>query len=228
MVHGTRAVGARTWLLVAFALAVVAAVAVGAALTGQQRVPQPPVSAATSLPSTSPAPTSSGPPAHEPEPAFEPVEVAEPVSFRIPALGVGSDLLELGLRDDGTVEVPPLDAVDVAGWYRESPAPGAVGPAVLLGHVDSAEQGPGIFFELGALAPGAEVEVARADGTVAVFAVDRVERYAKADFPTLRVYGNTADPQLRLITCGGEFDPVARSYEDNIVAYATLVATRSA
>ncbi|TYP88616.1 class F sortase [Blastococcus xanthinilyticus] len=226
MVRGTRAVGARTWVLLALALAVVAAVALGVALTGQQQVPQPPVSAAPSLPAATPAPTPSGPPAPDPAPAA--AEVAEPVSFRIPALGVGSDLLELGLQDDGTVEVPPLDAVDVAGWYRESPAPGAVGPAVLLGHVDSAEHGPGIFFELGALTPGAEVEVAREDGTVAVFAVDRVERYAKADFPTLRVYGNTADPQLRLITCGGEFDPTARSYEDNIVAYATLVDTRSA
>ena len=225
MARGTGTIGARTWWLIALVLAVVAAVALGVALAGQQRLTQPPVSAATSLSAVAPAPTPSGLPAPPAEPVPEPVEVAEPVSFRIPALGVGSDLLDLGLQDDGTVEVPPLDAVDVAGWYRGSPAPGAIGPAVLLGHVDSAEQGPGVFFELGALTPGAEVEVVREDGTVAVFAVDRVERYAKADFPTLRVYGNTPDPQLRLITCGGEFDPVARSYEDNIVAYATLVDT---
>ncbi|WP_324277125.1 class F sortase [Blastococcus brunescens] len=217
----------RTWAALAVGLAVVAAVAVGIALAGQQRAPQPPVSAPTaesSVPADTAEPTTPAPAAVEPAP----VQVAEPVSLRVPALGVSSDLLELGLQDDGTVEVPPLSAVDQAGWYRESPAPGAVGPAVLLGHVDSAEYGPGIFFELGGLAPGAEVEVAREDGTVAVFAVDRVERYTKVDFPTLEVYGNTADPQLRLITCGGEFDPVNRSYEDNIVAYATLVGTRPA
>lgn len=221
--RSSRAAGRRPWAWLALALGVVAAVALGVALTGQQRAPQPPVSAAAAEPARTPPTTSAAAPV-EPEASTEPV--AEPVALRIPSLGVGSDLLDLGLQEDGTAEVPPLTAVDQAGWYRESPAPGAVGPAVVLGHVDSAEYGPGVFFELGALAPGAEVEVTRRDGTVAVFAVDRVEQYAKADFPTVEVYGNTTDPQLRLITCGGEFDPVARSYEDNVVAYATLVGTR--
>ncbi|TQN43620.1 sortase (surface protein transpeptidase) [Blastococcus colisei] len=216
--------------MLAVVLAVVAVVALGIAIAGQQRAPQP--SASPSTPEQSPStPSTTGPQAAPPaptSPAVEPVEVPEPVALRIPALDVSSDLLDLGLRDDGTVEVPSLSAVDQAGWYRNSPAPGAVGPAVLLGHVDSAEHGPGIFFELGALTAGAEVEVPRRDGSVAVFAVDRVERYAKDEFPTLAVYGNTPAAQLRLITCGGEFDPVARSYEDNVVAYATLVATRPA
>lgn len=219
--------GARTWLALAVTLAVVAVVAVAVALTGQREAPQPPLRAATGQASTSAPPTSTAP-APPAEPASPPVEVAEPVALRIPVLDVSSELMELGLQSDGTVEVPPLDQVGTAGWYRGSPAPGAVGPAVLLGHVDSAELGPGVFFELGALGPGDEVEIARRDGTVAVFTVDRVERYTKAEFPTLEVYGNTPDPQLRLITCGGEFDPVARSYEDNVVAYATLAGTRPA
>jgi sortase (surface protein transpeptidase) len=150
------------------------------------------------------------------------------VSLTIPSIGVTSDLLRLGLNDDGTVEVPPLGADDRAGWYERGPAPGAIGPAVLLGHVDSAEFGPGVFFDLGALRPGDEVTVGREDGTVAVFAVDRVERHPKDDFPTIEVYGNTDDAQLRLITCGGDFDAGARSYEDNVIAFATLVDTRAA
>ncbi|WP_092199021.1 class F sortase [Blastococcus tunisiensis] len=220
--------GSRTWIYLAIALAVVAAVALGVALAGQQRAPQPPAVSAADERSQTPPTTSAPAPPPPADLEVEPEPVAAPVALRIPALGVSSDLLDLGLQEDGSAEVPPLRAVDQAGWYRESPAPGAVGPAVLLGHVDSAEYGPGVFFELGALTPGAEVEVSRADGTVAVFAVDRVERYTKADFPTLRVYGNTADPQLRLITCGGEFDPVNRSYEDNVVAYASLVDVRTA
>ena len=101
-----------------------------------------------------------------------------------------------------------------------------MGPAVVLGHVDSAEWGPGVFFDLGALRPGDEITVTREDGSAAVFAVDRVERHRKDDFPTIEVYGNTDDAQLRLITCGGAFDPDARSYEDNVVAFASLVGTR--
>ncbi|MCV2489994.1 class F sortase [Geodermatophilus sp. YIM 151500] len=225
---------ARTWAAIAVALAVVGLAAVVVAVTGQQRAPQPPASDAAATASTAPAPSNAptplppGPPSGPGAEPAPPAPVADPVALRIPSIGVSSDLVRLGLRDDGTVEVPPLVEDDRAGWYRRGPAPGARGPAVLLGHVDSAEHGPGVFFELGALTPGAEVQVARADGTVAVFAVDRVARYAKGDFPTLEVYGNTDGAELRLITCGGDFDPAARSYEDNVVAFASLVDERAA
>jgi sortase (surface protein transpeptidase) len=184
----------------------------------------------SAAPSDLPAPTTGeAPPAPPTEAsAGETEQVADPVSVSVPSIGVTSELLRLGLNDDGTVEVPPLGPDDKAGWYERGPAPGAVGPAVILGHVDSAEHGPGVFFDLGALQPGDKVTVSRADGTVAVFAVDRVERHPKDDFPTIEVYGNTDDAQLRLITCGGDFDSAVRSYEDNVIAFATLVDTRPA
>ncbi len=173
--------------------------------------------------SSAPGTTSS----EAPSPAAT-AEVAAPTSVTIPAIGVTSELMRLGLNDDGTVAVPPLEADDKAGWYERGPAPGAVGPSVILGHVDSAEHGPGVFFELGALVPGDVVEVARADGTVAEFTVDRVETHPKDQFPTIDVYGNTDDAQLRLITCGGDFDSAVRSYEDNVIVWATLSGTRAA
>ncbi|MGY1652456.1 class F sortase [Geodermatophilus sp. SYSU D01119] len=238
-----RRTGARTWAVLAAALAVAGVVALVVAVTGQRSAPAP--AATTTTAGTSAAAPSAadpgGPPAGDgtagapgsavgtgeaPDPAAQPV--AAPVAVRIPSIGVTSDLLRLGLNGDGTVAVPPLAEDDRAGWYENGPAPGAVGPAVLLGHVDSAEYGPGVFFDLGALRPGDEVEVTRADGTVAVFAVDRVETHPKDDFPTIEVYGNTDDAQLRLITCGGDFDSAVRSYEDNVIAFATLVTTRAA
>ncbi|MGY1915146.1 class F sortase [Blastococcus sp. SYSU DS0973] len=218
----------RTWLALAAGLLVVAVVAVAVAVTGQRQAPQPAVAPPDRIqpsPTAEPAPAEAG---EQPAPAPQAGTVAAPVSVTIPAIDVTSGLLRLGLDDDGAVEVPPLGPDDQAGWYQRGPAPGALGPAVILGHVDSAEHGPGVFFGLGALQPGDEVEVARADGTVAVFAVDRVERHPKNDFPTLEVYGNTDDAQLRLITCGGDFDSSARSYEDNVIAFATMVGTRPA
>ncbi|WP_051515970.1 class F sortase [Candidatus Blastococcus massiliensis] len=216
----------RTWVALAVALAVVAAVALVVAVTGQQRAPQPAATTAdrSSSPSAERAPATV--PGQPTAAVDEAAVVPDPVSVAIPAIDVTSDLLRLDLNDDGSVEVPPLEPDDQAGWYQRGPAPGAVGPAVILGHVDSAEHGPGVFFDLGALRPGAEVTVARADGTVAVFAVDRVERHRKDEFPTIAVYGDTADAQLRLITCGGDFDSAARSYEDNVIAFATLVDIR--
>ena len=226
--------GPRAWIALAVALAVVGVGALVVAVGGQQRAPQPAAVTGDRVESSAPAAEEPpGPPAGEGTAdvaagtGAATAPAAQPVSLDIPSLGVTSDLVRLGLNGDGTVEVPPLTADDQAGWYERGPAPGAVGPAVILGHVDSAEHGPGVFFDLGAMEQGDEVTVTRADGSVAVFAVDRVERHPKDEFPTIAVYGNTDDAQLRLITCGGDFDSAVRSYEDNVVVFASLVGTRS-
>lgn len=153
-----------------------------------------------------------------------PVAVAPPVSVSIPAIQVQSELLTLGLNPDGTLAVPqPGPDYDKAAWYEGSPRPGELGPAVIEGHVDSAKNGPSVFYELGALVAGDRVDVTRADGTVATFEVYDVRVVPKDDFPTLEVYGNTEGPELRLITCGGPFDSTAGSYVDNVVVFARQV-----
>jgi sortase (surface protein transpeptidase) len=148
-------------------------------------------------------------------------QIAEPVAVEIPAIGVAADVIDLGLNDDLTLEVP--SDFDVAGWYTGRPPPGAVGPAIIVGHVDSRD-GPAVFYRLRELAPGDEVLVRREDATTARFTVDRVEQHAKDDFPTAAVYGSTDEKALRLITCGGTFDRGRRSYDDNIVVFASLAA----
>ena len=148
-----------------------------------------------------------------------------PVHLDIPAIGVSTALMELGLNPDGTIAVPPLRAGAPAGWYRNLATPGEVGPAVILGHVDTARDGPAVFYQLRDLRPGDEVSVRRADGRTAVFGVDRVAEYPKSQFPSEDVYGAVDRPVLRLITCGGTFDRLQRSYRGNVVVYATLRRT---
>jgi sortase (surface protein transpeptidase) len=145
-----------------------------------------------------------------------------PVQVRIPKIGATSSLVPLGLNPDGTVLVPPVSQPMQAGWYADGAAPGELGPAVLLGHVDG-NQREGIFFRLHELAAGDDVFVTRADGVVLRFTVTATTEVAKNAFPTDAVYGGTTDPELRLITCGGSFDAAAHSYVDNIVVYAKLV-----
>lgn len=145
---------------------------------------------------------------------------SEPTELWIPRIGARSSLIPLALNEDGTVEVPPVERPLQAGWYSLGPTPGEPGPAVVLGHVDGYHQ-PGIFYRLHELAPGDGIEISRADGTVVRFVVRKVDQVAKTHFPTDAVYGQTPGPELRLITCGGLFDPAARSYVDNIIAYAT-------
>ncbi|MET7419502.1 class F sortase [Dactylosporangium sp. NPDC005555] len=148
-----------------------------------------------------------------------------PVHLDIPVIGVSTSLMELGLNPDGTIAVPPLRGDAPAGWYKHLATPGEVGPAVILGHVDTARDGPAVFYQLRDLRPGDEVSVRRADGTTAVFGVDRVEEYPKERFPSAEVYGAADRPVLRLITCGGTFDRMRRAYRGNVIVFATLRRT---
>lgn len=139
---------------------------------------------------------------------------------RVPAIGVDAPVDPLGVDRDNVLQVP--EDADDTGWWSGGARPGEDGPGVIVGHVDS-YLGPGVFMRLAELEAGDEIVVDRADGTSATFAVDHLERHAKDDFPTEAVYGDTAGPQLRLVTCGGDFDTVERSYDDNVIAYATVV-----
>jgi hypothetical protein len=221
-------------------LVVAGAVALALGWRAQRHPPQPPASAAIAQPAvpstTPPAGPATGGSAAAAGTTKPPGVVSTgpvlarsvPLSIAIPDIGVSSDLLQLGLNPDHTVQVPPLSRDSRAGWYRYSPTPGQLGPSVILGHVDSAEYGPGIFFKLGALRPGNLVDVTRSDHTVGVFRIERVVSYPKDHFPTLEVYGNTDHAALRLITCGGKFDFGTHNYQSNIVAYASLVSSHRA
>ncbi len=149
-----------------------------------------------------------------------PMSRSTPVRVQIPAIGVDSGLMDLGLRGDGAMQTPPTGFP--AGWYTGGPTPGQLGPAVVVGHVDWAGH-PGVFYDLRELKTGDQVIVGRTDARKVVFRVSRVEEFAKDAFPTHAVYGNVDHAALRLITCGGSFDQQAASYRDNIVAFADLV-----
>lgn len=187
-------------------------VVLGLGLRGPAGPPQPPAWAAT------PRPVDHGAPV---------LPRSLPVQVTVPSIGVRAPLTRLGLAPDGSVQVPQADRPDEAGWYTGGPAPGERGPAVILGHVDS-RKGAAVFYDLGKLRPGNRIEVGRADGRVAVFTVESVERVAKDAFPTQRVYGPLDHAGLRLVTCGGSFDRATRSYRDNIIVYAAQTAVRPA
>jgi sortase (surface protein transpeptidase) len=155
-----------------------------------------------------------------PVPQPTPQKVARPVGLTIPAIGVRSGLVHLGLTSSGALQVP--SDTTMAGWYTGSARPGATGAAVIVGHIDS-RTGPGVFFRLRLLHAGSRVYVRRADGTLAVFRVTSLRSYPKARFPSLAVYGPVPDAELRLITCGGAFDAATGHYLSNVIVYATLV-----
>ena len=240
---GVRRPGATILLVLAVLLLLGGGTAVAVGIAGQDADPPLPAAAGvtgTGAPPSSadagPAPTdgedgpptsseSSAAPSEGPAETAAPTPATLPASVSIPAIGVESELITLGLNPDGTLAVPqPGPDYDKAAWFDGSPRPGDVGPAVIEGHVDSAANGPSVFYRLGELAAGDRVEVSREDGTVVAFEVYEVRVVPKADFPTLDVYGNTDGPELRLITCGGPFDSTAGSYVDNVVVFAAQTA----
>jgi sortase family protein len=211
---------------------------IGISISSQRRAPQPPRAAGsrTSLagigeaseswvrttipairPSEKPSSTVTGPT----------LPRSKPVTLDIPSIGVHSMVQYVGQTADGAVEVPaPGPHYNQAAWYRYSPTPGSLGPAIVLGHIDSAADGPSVFFRLGELRPGDRVSITRADHSIAVFIVDQVHRYPKDDFPTKLVYGDINRAGLRILTCGGTFDDTAGHYVDNIVVFASLHGSR--
>ena len=174
---------------------------------------------AAPLPSASPSPAPS-------EPAFSAVrEVPRsqvPVRMRIPSLGIDAPVGPVGTAADGTVEVPTR--WEDVGWFDEGARPGEDGPTVLLGHVDS-KAGPAVFARLPQAPPGTVVEVVGAGGQTTSWRVDRTEQHPKTRFPTEAVYLPALRPELRLVTCGGEFDRTTGHYRDNVVVHASLVAS---
>lgn len=146
---------------------------------------------------------------------------SDPVSVSIPRIGVVSPLVHLGLDDRGELEVPQNPSR--AGWFTEGAAPGALGPAVIAGHV-TWNGAPGVFYRLAGMRPRDQIAVSRRDGRTAVFTVTRVSRFPKSRFPTQAVYGAIDHAGLRLITCGGTYDASRRRYLDNVVVFAILSA----
>jgi sortase (surface protein transpeptidase) len=151
----------------------------------------------------------------------QPSDTSAPARIDIDRIGVSTNVEALARNPDGTMATPH-DWNDV-GWYAEGVQPGRPGPAILVGHRDSAADGPAVFFRLGELSPGDELTITEKDGTARRFAVVALEQVAKSAFPTGEVYGPSTQSLLRIITCTGGFDYDARSYLDNLVVTARAV-----
>ncbi|MGW3622287.1 class F sortase [Streptomyces sp. NPDC000880] len=150
-----------------------------------------------------------------------------PKRIAITEIAVDAPFTALSIGPSGQLNAPPPDDGNLVGWFEGGVSPGERGTSIIAGHVDT-KTGPAVFLQLSLLKPGSKVDITREDGTVATFKVDSVETFSKARFPDQRVYADAPSPQLRLITCGGEYDRKAKDYTDNVVVFAHLDSTKRA
>ncbi|MGC3860812.1 class F sortase [Micromonospora chersina] len=170
------------------------------------------------------AATGSGRQTAAPARAREPASL--PVRLAVPAIKVTAPVTPVGQARDGSIDVPPLTQHHQTGWYNRGAVPGEPGRAIIVGHVDT-KSGPAVFYRLHDLKPGDRIEVTRSDRSVVSFKVDTVEYFDKANLPADRVYGDSGPAELRLITCGGEWVGGHTGYQDNVIAFASLLDTRN-
>jgi LPXTG-site transpeptidase (sortase) family protein len=208
-------IGVRTILIVGLVMVAVGAFIVIHALSAGSKLPP---AAAQDIPASV---STNVPFAPNPASVAAPLAPSTPMTIEIPAIKVDAPVEKLDLNANGTVQVPPLDNHNLAGWYDRSVTPGAKGTSVILGHVDD-YAGPSVFYNLKNLHKGDAIYIVRADGSTAGFAVDGVQKATKTHFPTAEVFGNVSYPALRLVTCGGPFDPKTGEYLDSIIVYAHL------
>lgn len=149
--------------------------------------------------------------------------VPRPEKIEIPSINASGDIsTALGLNPDGSMETPLVEFPELGGYFRFAPLPGLVGPAVVIAHVDGNHK-EGLFFRLKNVKNGDLVKITRTDGSVLTFKIYDTKQVSKSAFPADSVYANTAGPEIRLVTCTGQFDREARSYVDNFIAFGKLV-----
>ncbi|WP_069174050.1 class F sortase [Streptomyces griseus] len=185
--------------------------------------------ASAGVPPAPSAPVLAAPAATAPAPSASPSASAavdglprsEPTRISIGEIAVDAPFTPLAIGPTGQLNAPPADDANLVGWFEDGATPGERGTSVVAGHVDT-KTGPAVFLLLSTLKAGSTVDITRKDGVVATFKVDSVETFSKTDFPNDRVYADNDSAQLRLITCGGEYDKKAKDYKDNVVVFAHL------
>ncbi|MET7857297.1 class F sortase [Streptomyces sp. NPDC005318] len=191
-----------------------------------------PLAAPSVIAPAMPAPAPPAPPpapstAASPSPTGLAMPRSAPKRIQIPSIAVDAPFTPLTLSASGQLNAPPPNDKNLVGWYKNGATPGERGSSIVAGHVDTTT-GPAVFLQLQFLKPGSTVVITRADDSVATFKVDSVEKFSKAKFPNRKVYANTSDAELRVITCGGDYDRKVKDYKDNVVVFAHLDSMKRA
>lgn len=153
------------------------------------------------------------------------VPASHPRELKIPKLGIDANILSMGILKDGSLDAPKT-AWDV-GWYDESALPGSGQNALLIdGHVNDALNTPGVFYHLGTLKTGDDMQIERGDNELFTYKVVQVDQKPidQVDMAKMLRSAEPGKEGLNLITCGGDYDYKRETYKDRILVYAVRIS----
>ena len=146
--------------------------------------------------------------------------VGEPVEITIGKIGIKAAIEKVGLTSDGRMDVPA--DVNNGGWYMYGAKPGEFGSSVIAGHLDTNEAKPALFYRLGELSSGDEIQIRDRQGNTYRFVVERTEVFEDKSFPLAQVFAADDKSRLNLITCYGNYDSDTNNYDRRMVVFSTL------
>lgn len=149
-----------------------------------------------------------------------PIPIFEPAHVAIPKIGVDAGVVPVQTEPDGTMGSP--GSAEAVGWWFGRKA--GEGNLLLDGHHDWNGK-MGSFYRLGELEPGDVLVVKGPEDQTLTYEIVWVRSFDR-DIDATELLGNDGGKQVAtLITCEGEFDTVARTRKERLVARAELVST---
>ncbi len=121
-------------------------------------------------------------------------------------------------NDDMAAPKKPTDV----GWYAPGVAPGQPGDAVIDGHLDWYGVPKAVFYNLGRLQAGDEVDVISQSGVKLRFQVSDSALVAGTAHPA-GLFATTGAARLTLITCAGDWNPGTGQYSQRLLVDASYM-----
>lgn len=138
--------------------------------------------------------------------------------LKIPAIGVDSVIGHVGLTSLGAMDAPkgPTEVV----LFDLGPNPGEAGSAVIAGHYGWKNGTPAVFDNLNKLKKGDKIYTNSENGIITTFIVRETILYGENDDASKIFFSKDGKSHLNLITCGGVYNKLKKSYSNRLVVFS--------
>jgi sortase (surface protein transpeptidase) len=149
------------------------------------------------------------------------VQPDQPRYIRIPRLTVDSRIIPSSIMKKTDME-PPVNTHDV-NWFEGSAKPGEKGVVLLGGYVVGPTK-PGVFYRLGALKPGDQLEIEDGTSNRYIYRVVDLKAYDpdSLDMEAFKSPIEKGKPGLNILTFTDQFDSSSEQSRKRLIVFTVL------